>query len=304
MLPMRPLSSLFLLCGAVVGVTAQSPRPAVPKDALPPILLPWEADIHTREADNQAFPPHRVIGNVYYAGTADYASFLITSSQGHILINPDFDDSVPLIQKSVEQLGFRFQDIKIVLISHAHGDHCAGAARVKEATGAQIMVMDRDVETIETGARGGRSGFPPVKVSRVLHDMDEVRIGDNVLVARSTPGHTKGNTTWTLKALDGGKTYDVVILGSANVNDARQLFDNPSYPDMVADYMRTFQVLKSLPCDVFLASHGKFYGLAAKHARLGAGGANPFLDAMGYRAHVALMEKAFYYKMDWVKRGN
>jgi metallo-beta-lactamase class B len=301
---MRRLSSLLILGATPCWVQAQPPRPTVPKDTLPPILLPWEADVHTKDVDNKPFPPHRVIGNVYYVGTAGYASFLITSNQGHILINPDFDDSVPLIQKSVEQLGFRFQDIKILLISHAHGDHCAGAARVKEATGAQVMVMDGDVQTMETGARGSRMGFPPVKVSRVLHDMDEVRLGENVLVARSTPGHTKGNTTWTLKAREGSKTYDVVILGSANVNDARQLFDNAAYPDMVADYMRTFQVLKSLPCDVFLASHGKFYGLDAKHAKLGSGGANPFMDAEGYRAHVALMEKAFYYKMDWAKRGN
>ena len=301
---MRLPLALFILFPTPVLVQAQPNRPSIPKDTLPPILLPWEADVHTKDVDNKPFPPHRVIGNVYYVGTAGYASFLVTSDHGHILINPDFDDSVPLIRKSVEQLGFRFQDIKIVLISHAHGDHCAGTARCKEATGAQVMVMDGDVQTMETGARGSRMGFPPVKVSRVLHDMDEVRLGENVLVARWTPGHTKGNTTWTLKEREGGKTYDVVILGSANVNDAHQLFDNPAYPDMVADFMRTFQVLKSLPCDIFLASHGKFYGLDAKHARLGSGEANPFLDAGGYRAHVTLMEKAFYYKMDWVKRGN
>ncbi|MEO8125664.1 MAG: subclass B3 metallo-beta-lactamase [Bryobacteraceae bacterium] len=277
---------------------------AQPTVSLPPILLPWEADVHTNKVDNQPYPAHRIAGNLYYVGTAGYASFLITSDQGHILINPNFDDSVPLVQKSVEELGFRFRDIKIVLISHAHGDHCAGTARVKEFTGAQVMVMDADVETMENGAKGTRTGFPPVKVSRILHDKEEVSLGDSRLIAHITPGHTKGNTTYTMKVEDGGKSYDVVILGSANVNDAHQLFNNKDYPHMLADFLRTFEVLKGLPCDIFLASHGKFYGLADKYAKLGKGGPNPFIDAAGYRAHVDLMEKAFYYKMDWVKRGN
>src|SRR5437763_3633278 len=134
--------TLFLL---FAGLLAAQPERARPMSALPPILVPWESEVHTKDVDNKPFPGHKIIGNLYYVGTADYASFLITSDQGHILINPDFDDSVPLIQKSVEQLGFKFQDIKILLISHAHGDHAAGAARVKELTGAQLMVMDRHV---------------------------------------------------------------------------------------------------------------------------------------------------------------
>ena len=208
---------------------------------------------------------------------------------------------MPLIQKSVEQLGFKFQDIKIILISHAHGDHCGGLARAKELTGAQVMVMDRDADVIEKGG-SGRGGFPPVKVSRILHDRDEVRLGGNTLVAVLTPGHTKGCTTWTLKTEDGGKTYNVVIVGSAGVNDAHYLVNNASYPDVIADYQQTFKVLKSLPCDVFLASHGSFYGLHEKYAKLAQGGSNPFIDPEGYQAHVKLMEQAFYYKLDWVMR--
>ena len=280
------------------GIQAQSP--AIPKATLPPILTPWEETPVTNEAANAAFPPHRVIGNIYYVGTADYASFLITSDQGHILINPDFESSVPLIQKSVEQLGFRFQDIKVILISHAHGDHCAGTAKVKELTGATFMVMDADVDVMEHPP--GRGGFPAVKVSRVLHDKDEVRQGGNVLVAHLTPGHTKGCTSWTLKAQDGGKSYDVVIVGSIGVNNANTLVNNAAYPNIVDDYQRGFKVLKSLPCDVFLASHGKFYGLAEKQAKLAKGGPNPFIDPEGYRAHLKLMERAFYYKLDWAMR--
>lgn len=285
------------------GVRAQTPasRPAVPKETLPPVLTPWEISPQTPEFKNSAFPAHKIIGNIYYVGTSDYGSFLITSNEGHILINPDYESSVPLIQKSVEQLGFRFQDIKIILISHAHGDHCAGTARAKELTGAQVMVMDADAGVLEHPP-GGRGGFPAVKVSRILHDKDEVRLGGNTLTARLTPGHTKGCTTWTLKAQDGSRSYDVVIVGSAGVNNANALVNNASYPDIVEDYQRTFRILKSLPCDVFLASHGEFYGLLDKYKKLSAGGPNPFIDPEGYKAHVSLMEKAFYYKLDWAKR--
>jgi metallo-beta-lactamase class B len=291
----RDNAALLFLLPTLLG--AQTER-AQPKVALPPIAVPWESELHTKEVDNKPFPGHKIIGNLYYVGTADYASFLITSDQGHILINPDFDDSVPLIQKSVEQLGFKFQDVKILLISHAHGDHAAGAARVKELTGAQLMVMDRDVPVMEAGGRGS----PAVKVSRVLHDKEEVSLGGNVLTAYLTPGHTKGCTTWAMKAQEGGRSYNVVIVGSAGVNDANALFTTKSYPNMPEDYMQTFRVLRTLPCDVFLVAHGKMYGMLEKFAKLQKGGPNPFIDPEGYKAHVDLCERAFYYKMDWAKR--
>ena len=273
-------------------------RNAIPKETLPPVLTPWE--ITPTTGDNDAFPGHKVIGNIYFVGTQDYASFLITSPEGHILINPDFEDSVDLIKASTEKLGFRFGDIKVILISHAHGDHAAGVAKMKEMTGAQFMVMDGDVPATEHPA-AGRGGYPAAKISRVLHNGDEVKVGGNTLVARLTPGHTKGNTTWTTKVTDGGKTLDVVIIGSAGVNSAASLVNNRNYPDIVADYQKTFAVLKSLPCDVFLASHGKFYGLKAKYPQVGQG-ANPFIDPEGYKAHVKLLEQAFYYKLDWAMR--
>ena len=273
-------------------------RNAIPKETLAPVLTPWE--ITPTTGDNDAFPAYKVIGNIYFVGTQDYASFLVTSTEGHILINPDFEDSVDLIKAGVEKLGFKFGDIKVILISHAHGDHAAGVAKMKEMTGAQFMVMDGDVAATEHPA-AGRGGYPAAKISRVLHDGDEVKVGRNTLVAHLTPGHTKGNTTWTLKVADGGKTYDVVIIGSAGVNNATALVNNPNYPNMVEDYQKTFQVLKSLPCDVFLASHGKFYGMKAKYAKIGQG-ANPFIDPDGYKAHVKLLEQAFYYKLDWAIR--
>jgi metallo-beta-lactamase class B len=248
----------------------------------------------------QPFPPHRVVGNVYYVGSKGLASYLITTPQGHILINSSLEASVPLIRQSIEKLGFHFNDVKILLISHAHWDHCAGSALLKEQTGARYMVMDADVAEVEAGGKGNfqygnspDSLYKPVKVDRVLHDGDQVKLGDAVLTAHLTPGHTKGCTTWTMKALDGGKTYDVVVVGSPNVNAGYQLVKNALYPQIATDYERTFRVLKSLPCDVFLGAHGDYYGMAAKFAAMKDGQPNPFIDPEGYKRYVAERENAF-----------
>ena len=179
--------------------------------------------------------PHHVIGNVFYVGSKGLASYLITTPQGHILINSSMDANVPLIQESISKLGLRFSDVKILLISHAHPDHCGGSARVLELTGAQYMVMDDDVPVVESGGKAdfqyhaAEFLYKPAKVHRVLHDGDQVKLGDTVLVARKTPGHTKGCTTWTMKAVDAGKTYDVVIVGSPNVNPGYKLVNNAAY---------------------------------------------------------------------------
>jgi metallo-beta-lactamase class B len=246
------------------------------------------------------FPPYRVIGNVYYVGSRDLASFLITTPQGDILINSNLSTSPQQIEKSVEQLGFKFSDIKILLISHAHYDHAAGSARIKEMTHAKYMVMDGDVPVVEDGGKSdfqyGKSAdsqYPPAKVDRVLHDGDEVRLGGVVLVAHKTAGHTKGCTTWTLKVKDNGKMYDVVIVGSPNVNPGYKLVNNQAYPQIAQDYEQTFRVLKALPCDVFLGAHGGYYDMLAKYPRLKDGGENPFIDPAGYKAYVADREQAF-----------
>ncbi|HMD20922.1 MAG TPA: subclass B3 metallo-beta-lactamase [Alloacidobacterium sp.] len=248
----------------------------------------------------EPFPPHRIIGNVYYVGSKDLAAFLITTPQGHILINSNLATSPQQIRKSVEQLGFRFTDIKILLISHAHYDHCAGSALIKQLTGAKYMVMDADVPAIEDGGKSdfqyGNSKdmlFPPTRVDRILHDGDEVKLGDAVLVAHLTAGHTKGCTTWTLKIKDGGKLYNVVIVGSPNVNPGYKLVNNARYPRIAQDYERTFRVLNSLPCDIFLGAHGGYYGMTEKFARINSGGANPFIDPAGYKNYVADREQAF-----------
>jgi len=246
------------------------------------------------------FPPYRIIGNVYYVGSQGLASYLITTKEGHILINSSLESSVPLIRESIEKLGFKFGDVKILLISHAHWDHCAGSASIKELTGAKYMVMDADVPEIEAGGKGNfqygdspTSRYQPTKVDRVLHDGEVVKLGDAVLTAHLTPGHTKGTTTWTMKAKEGDRTYNVVIIGSPNVNAGYKLVNNALYPQIASDYERMFRVLKSLPCDVFLGAHGNYYGMEAKYARMKEHAANPFIDPEGYKSYVAEREQTF-----------
>jgi metallo-beta-lactamase class B len=256
------------------------------------------------------FPPHRVIGNIYYVGSQGLASYLVTTPQGNILINSSLEASVPLIRDSIEKLGFHFNDTKILLISHAHWDHCAGSAAIKELTGAKYMVMDADVPEIEAGGKGNfqygdsmTSRYQPTKVDRILNDGDEVKLGGTVLVAHLTPGHTKGTTTWTMKAKEADKTYNVVIIGSPNVNPGYKLVNNALYPQIAEDYARMFRVLKSLPADVFLGAHGSYYGMEEKYARMKAGGANPFIDPDGYKKYVADKEQEFLAELAKQKAG-
>jgi metallo-beta-lactamase class B len=248
----------------------------------------------------EPFPAFHIIGNVYYVGSRGLASYLITTPQGDILINSSLESSPPLIRASIEKLGFKMSDVKILLISHAHSDHDAGSAEIKKLTGAQYMVMQGDVPVVESGGKDDfqyghdpKNLYPPVKVDRVLHDGDQVKLGDAVLTAHLTPGHTKGCTTWTLQAQQGGKTYNVVIIGSPNVNPGYKLVNNAAYPQITSDYERTFRVLKSLPCDVFLGAHGNYYDMEAKYASRKQGGPNPFIDPDGYKAYVLEREQAF-----------
>jgi len=248
----------------------------------------------------EPFPAFRIAGNLYYVGSKGLANYLITTPQGNILINSDLEANVPMIEASIENLGFSFKDTKILLISHAHWDHDAGSAMIKQRTGAKYMVMDADVPVVESGGKTdfqygntASSLYPPAKVDRVLHDGDEVRLGGAVLVAHLTPGHTKGCTTWTMKVTDRGRTYDVAIVGSPNVNPGYKLLHNAAYPQIAEDYERMWVVLKSLPCDIFLGAHGGYFGMEEKYALRKEGGANPFVDPEGYKRFVAQKEQEF-----------
>jgi metallo-beta-lactamase class B len=248
----------------------------------------------------ESFPPFRIAGNLYYVGSKGLASYLITTPEGNILINSDLEANVPMISASIEKLGFHFKDTKILLISHAHWDHDAGSAMIMRMTGAKYMVMDADVSVVESGGKtdfqyGNAPGslYPPAKVGRMLHDGGEVKLGGTVLVAHLTAGHTKGCTTWTMKVTDGGKTYDVVIVGSPNVNPGYKLVDNPAYPQIAEDYERMWRVLKSLPCDIFLGAHGSYFGLEEKYLESKEDGAKRFVDPDGYKRFITQKEQDF-----------
>lgn len=248
----------------------------------------------------ERFPAFRIAGNLYYVGSKGLASYLITTPEGHILINSNMEANVPMIRESIESLGFKFSDVKILLISHAHWDHCAGSAMIKRLTGAKYMVMDGDVDVVESG---GKSDFqygndpttlyPATKVDRVLHDGDEVKLGGATLTARLTPGHTKGCTTWTMKVNEGSKPRDVVIIGSPNVNPGYKLAGNTVYSGITEDFEKTFRVLTSLSCDYFLGAHGSYFDMEAKYPRLKAGDATAFIDPAGYKNYVEEREQAF-----------
>jgi len=238
---------------------------------------------------NAPFPAHKVIGNIYYVGSAELATFLITTPQGHILINSDFEATVPVIRASVEKLGFKFTDIKILLGSHAHGDHMEGDAMVKELTGARVMAMEQDVPWLRKMTPGGK----PHPIDHVLKDGEQVTLGGTTLVAHLTGGHTPGCTTWTTKIDENGKSYNVVIVCSVGVNPGTVLVNNKDYPSIADDYARSFKVLRTLPVDIFLGAHGSFYNLLTKYASLEKGGANPFIDPAGFKTYLDEKEKAF-----------
>ncbi len=246
--------------------------------------------------------PYRIAGNLYYVGSKDLAAYLIVTPAGDILINSNLRSSVPQIRQNVEALGFHFPDVKILLISHAHFDHAAGSAEILRLTHAKYEVMQGDAAVVESGGQpdfsnGGLSTFAPAKVDRVLHDGDEVRLGGTVLVAHLTPGHTKGCTTWTMKVNEGGKSYNVVMVGSTSILDAYRLRGDPKYPNMAADYAHTFRVLRALPCDIFLGAHGSYYGMEAKYARMKAGDAGAFVDPEGYKKFVDEQERVYQAKL-------
>ncbi len=254
----------------------------------------------TDPAWTRAFPPFRIAGNLYYVGSEDLAAYLIATPHGDILINSNLESSPAQIRHSVEALGFHFSDIKILLISHGHYDHCAGSAEIKKMTGAKYLVMDSDVPVVESGGRNDfhyanskDMWFMPSHVDRALHDGDTVWLGGTVLTAHKTAGHTRGTTTWTVDENDNGKTLHVVIVGSPNVNPGYKLVGNKEYPQIADDYRHQFQVLKTLPCDIFLGAHGGYFGMKAKYDRWKGGDHNAFIDPEGYKRYIADREQAF-----------
>jgi metallo-beta-lactamase class B len=242
-----------------------------------------------RSQDRVAFPAHKIIGNLYYVGTVTLNSYLITTPQGHVLVNTNYEDTVPLLRASIEKLGFAMADIRIILGSHAHPDHMQADAVVKEMTGgAPVMAMEQDVAALKGMKAPSGKAHP---IDRVLKDGEQVALGGVTLTAHLTPGHTRGCTTWTMRVPDGGRTYDVVI-ACGGLQEGARLVGNAAYPEIATDFAVSIRKFKALPADVFLGSHSWFFDLAGKYKRLGAG-ANPYVDPAGYKAWVDNMEKNY-----------
>jgi metallo-beta-lactamase class B len=246
----------------------------------------------TIEDQETQFPPHKIVGNIYYVGTRTLSSFLVVTPQGNILIDSTYERNVPTIKKSGEQLGFKFSDVKILLGNHAHGDHQEGDAAVKALTGATVMAMAEDVPALRAMMPGGK----PHPIDRILHDGDKITLGSMTLVAHLTAGHTRGATTWTTKAVEAGKTYDVVFFCSLRAGGAVT-------PAIAAELDHSFSLVRSLPCDVPLGDHPAQYDMHAKYARLAVGSAaNPFIDKAHCLAEADIQEAMYHAVVEEQKR--
>jgi metallo-beta-lactamase class B len=249
--------------------------------------------------ENQPVPPFHIIGDIYYVGASDVTSFLIVTPAGDILLDGGFAETALPIEAHIAKLGFKLSDVKFLLNSHAHCDHAGGLAELKKRTGAQLLAMQGDAALLASGGRGdfffgNRLTFPPVRPNRILHDLDTVSLAGVTLTAHLTAGHTRGCTTWTMDTQDNGRTLHVVFIGSMSVLPGYRLSGKESYRGIGTDYAKSFRVLKSLPCDVFLASHGSFFDLNGKRAALANNPhENPFIDPAGYRAYVERAERAY-----------
>jgi metallo-beta-lactamase class B len=252
-------------------------------------------------ADNNWNVPHKpfhIAGNIYFVGTAGIGSYLITTPKGHILLDGALPEGAALIEKNVAESGFHMRDVKFLLNSHAHYDHCGGLAELKRASGARMIASREDAKVLAAGHHGsygaGWSGtFPAVKTDRIVNDGDTVELGGTTLRAVLTPGHTKGCTTWTTETSEAGKTYRVVFYCSTSV-PGYSLVNNREYPQIAFDYEHSFAVLKKIPADIFLANHTGFFDMESKLARVRDGAANPFIDPGEMQRYVAQSERAFH----------
>jgi metallo-beta-lactamase class B len=246
------------------------------------------------------FPPFKMIGNVYWVGTYDLSTYLITTPQGHILINTGLPETVPQIKAGVEQLGFKMSDIKILTATHGHFDHVAGLAGLKKMTGAQLVMSEQDAELLESGGKTDfrwgddpQARFEPVKVDQRLKDGDKISLGGVVLAVHHHPGHTKGATSFILDVREGNKTYRVGIMNMGSINPGVKVSGMPKYSTITRDYARTFHDQKEMKIDVFLASHAAQFRMHEKYKPGDAYNPERFVDPQGYRAAVERLEKIY-----------
>lgn len=290
------LRTVFAVCLSVAGGPAMAQVTLVsPADDDPQRTEPVE--------------PFEIIDGVYFVGARIHLpSYLLTSSDGHILLDTTFDEYVSEIVQNIEELGFDPDDVKLLLSSHAHHDHVGGHANMREITGATTIASAADAEVIESGGATDfrdRGVWAPGTVDRIIEDGEQVRLGDRVLTAHLTPGHTKGCTTWTTVVEEDGKEYDLVVLGGLNVNRNEPLIGHPKYPEMPQEFAWSFARLKVLPVDVYLGAHGYWYGLKEKHAQLLAGAdQNPFIDPEGYQDALRYFESVYLERLNKESHGD
>jgi metallo-beta-lactamase class B len=250
--------------------------------------------------------PLKIVGPLYFVGTAGLGSWLFATPEGHILLNTGMPDSGPLIVDSIRKLGFKPEDIKIIINGHAHSDHAGAFDYMKKLSNAQLAVMEADVTPIEDGGKTDFHygadwkimGFPPVKVDRVLRDGDTVRLGDVILTAYNTPGHTRGATTWTTTLVDNGKAYSVVFIDGGGFNPGYRIATSPSYPGINADYRRTHHKHELLTPDIWLGHHTEYFDLESKRKRAQTEGAQAWVDPDGYRRFVSKQKRSFEDQVD------
>ena len=260
--------------------------------ALCPLLLLPAVTFAQPPGWNDPFPAHKVMDNMYFVGTKELASFLFVTDEGHILMNSNYEASVPVIQANVEALGFDFDDIRILISGHAHPDHIEGDALVKELTGAEVVVGRLEVPDVQAFKHPAGKTLP---IDRIVDEGDTVTLGDTTLTAHVLPGHTKGCLAWTTQLEEDGETYDTLIECSLN-GQFLQYVNNEAYPNIAEDMQKTYAKARTLPAEVWVSSHGQFYGLNEKYAKLEArreGDPNPFIDPEGYQEHVDEFEGTF-----------
>jgi metallo-beta-lactamase class B len=250
--------------------------------------------------DNQPVDPFRIAGNLYYVGATDISSYLIATPTGHVVIDAGYESTVAQIEKNVRALGFRLEDVRVLLNTQAHFDHAAGLAQLKHDTGAQLVISDRDADIVERGGHGDFSfgdahPFPAAKVDRRIRDGETVTLGKLTLHAHVTPGHTRGCTTWSFAVTEDHRELQVVDICGLTVLDTTRLRGNAAYPEIVSDYEKTFAALRRIPVDIFIGAHPSYYGGAAKAAQRKAhpDGPNPFIDPEGYQRYIDNGEKRF-----------
>ena len=259
------------------------------------------------EGWTRPFPGHRVIGNLYAVGTYDLGVFLIASDEGHVLINTALADSVPLIRRNIESVGYRMEDIKILLTMQAHWDHTAALAEIKDITGAALWATAGDAPVLEDGGFsdphfGGKVSFPPVKVERILADGEVIELGATRLRVVESPGHTAGSTSYAMTVREGGRDYSVVIANMGTINAGKRLVVDPTYPGVADDFAETFRKQKAMDIDIWVAAHGSQYGLHSKYRAGQAYSPDTFVDPDGFLAAVERLEARYLSQVEEERR--